>query len=142
MAQHLDPRCALLPAPKVPGVPTKTRLESSIKEVLTPILFITAVFRPFILTGAIEEWSLLKLFAQNKSKEEWQKELVDTVGKDTVCDFYPHNMLNDGSHSPYLTRLGRALVELFIEPGPMQQRKNNIGGGSRFRFEPLDPFQP
>ena len=32
MVQHLDSRCVLLPAPLVPGVPTKPRLESSIKK--------------------------------------------------------------------------------------------------------------
>ena len=32
MARHLHSRCVLLPVPWVPGVPTKTRLESSIKK--------------------------------------------------------------------------------------------------------------
>ena len=32
IAQHPNSRCVLLPAPLVPGVPTKTRLESSIKK--------------------------------------------------------------------------------------------------------------
>ena len=36
MAQHLDSRCVLLPAPKVPGVTTKARLESSTKKLKPP----------------------------------------------------------------------------------------------------------
>ena len=71
---------------------------------------------------------------------------MDTVGPDTVSDFYPHNMLNDNHHSPYLTRLGRALHELFIEPSPQQQAKIK-GKGSRFRYEatvrtPALPLEP
>ena len=50
-AQHLDLRCVLLyriPAPLVPGIPTKTRLESSIKK-FKPYVIYNWCFRAHVI---------------------------------------------------------------------------------------------
>ena len=78
---------------------------------------------PFILTGGLEGWKALEEWP-----ETWQTYLP-SLFPNSVTDFYPYNMLSNNRHSPYLTRLPRAVRELLIEPGPRQQAY-----GSKVRF--------
>lgn len=62
----------------------------------------------FILTGATETWKALLV----EDGREWL-EAVAERWPGAVSDFYPYNMLSKTRQSPYLTRLPRAVRELF-----------------------------
>lgn len=66
---------------------------------------------PFILTDAVEDWG-----AFQEWPDSWQ-DTLPVIFPHAVADFYPYNMLDDGRHSPFLTRLPRAAKEVMMRNG-------------------------
>lgn len=69
--------------------------------------------RPYILTDEMDRWPLTSTWNQT-----WRRRFSELF-TDAVADFYPFNMLDSGRHSPYLTRLPKAIHELEVDDGDL-----------------------
>jgi hypothetical protein len=74
--------------------------------------------RPFVLTGAMDDWPAFDKWSVDLERQQGnlrQSYLAQTFPK-AVCDFYPYNMLEQGTH-PFLIRLGSGLDSTLNPPG-------------------------
>ena len=59
---------------------------------------------PFILTGAMDDWPMLQTW---RGDYKAKMKHLGKIFEREVTDFYPYNMLTQGT-SPYLLRFGAA----------------------------------
>jgi hypothetical protein len=82
--------------------------------------------RPFILTGAMDDWPGPKKWKiQMKGKKGIGKKTpyLAKMFKKSVTDMYPYNMLKSGTH-PFLYRFGAGLRQVLEPPGRFHEPAN------------------
>lgn len=95
--------------------------------------------RPYILTGAIDDWPALRKWHISKEAVDAGTDYLSNLFPEAVTDLYPYNMLEQGTH-PYLSRFKRGLWNVLNEPGDYTRRegKFHCDGGCRYVHMQLD----